>query len=63
MLLWLLPLLLLLHLQIAEGLHWLGSEAGLVHRHICPDSILIGRTGAAQSPCLRRLSRRSIEEV
>jgi len=33
-------------LQVADGLHFLHSEAGLVHRGIAPTSILITQSGA-----------------
>ena len=32
-------------LQLADGLHFLHSEAGLVHRGICPGSVLITQSG------------------
>lgn len=33
-------------LQVSEGLHFLHSEAGVVHREICPSSIFITRAGS-----------------
>lgn len=34
-------------LQVADTLHFLHSEAGLVHKGLCPSTILITQSGAA----------------
>lgn len=35
-------------LQVADTLHFLHSEAGLVHKGLCPSTILITQSGAAR---------------
>ncbi|GAB4813447.1 hypothetical protein N2152v2_000493 [Parachlorella kessleri] len=33
-------------LQVSEGLHFLHTEAGMVHKAVCPENILITRSGS-----------------
>jgi len=37
-------------LQVADTLHFLHSEAGLVHKGLCPASLLITQSGAHHGP-------------
>jgi hypothetical protein len=38
----------LLRLQLSDGLHFLHTEAGVVHKAVCPENILITQSGAGR---------------